>query len=80
MLQEGLNKVLPDNAHNLCTGKLKISLTRVGDGKNVIVSDFHTKEELIQVSKDKNQFESSSGANMQFFHSFLLRVNTPKIS
>ncbi|CAB3372133.1 Hypothetical predicted protein [Cloeon dipterum] len=48
ILLEGLCKVLPDNAHEMCSGKLFISLTRAHDGKNVIVSEFSSKEELIQ--------------------------------
>ncbi|GLH05511.1 Patatin-like phospholipase domain-containing protein 2 [Gryllus bimaculatus] len=41
-------QVLPDNAHLLVNGKLHISLTRVYDGKNVIVSHFNSKEDLLQ--------------------------------
>ena len=40
---------LPTDAHIRATGKLFISLTRVSDGKNVIVSDYKSREELIQV-------------------------------
>lgn len=39
---------LPDNAHLLATGRLCVSLTRVSDGTNVVVSEFDTKEDLIQ--------------------------------
>ncbi|XP_066141434.1 1-acylglycerol-3-phosphate O-acyltransferase Pnpla3-like isoform X2 [Euwallacea fornicatus] len=48
LLLEGLEKFLPDDAHVRVNGKLHISLTRVCDGKNVIVSQFDTREELIQ--------------------------------
>ncbi|KAK9752169.1 Osteopetrosis-associated transmembrane protein 1 precursor [Popillia japonica] len=47
LLLEGLEKFLPDNAHLMVNGKLHISLTRVYDGKNVIVSQFNSKEDLI---------------------------------
>ena len=40
---------LPVDAHIRASGKLFISLTRVYDGKNVIVSDYKSREELIQV-------------------------------
>lgn len=43
-------QVLPDDAHIRVSGKLHISLTRVYDGKNVIVSQFNSKEDLLQVS------------------------------
>uniref|UniRef100_A0A8D0Z962 Acylglycerol transacylase n=1 Tax=Sus scrofa TaxID=9823 RepID=A0A8D0Z962_PIG len=46
-LREGLRRILPDNAHQLLSGKLCISLTRVSDGKNVLVSDFRSKEEVL---------------------------------
>jgi patatin-like phospholipase domain-containing protein 2 len=49
VLLEGLEKVLPDDAHIRVSGKLHISLTRVYDGKNVIVSQFNSKEDLVQV-------------------------------
>ncbi|XP_068908332.1 patatin-like phospholipase domain-containing protein 2 isoform X2 [Tenebrio molitor] len=49
LLMEGYEKFLPDDAHIKVSGKLHVSLTRVHDGKNVIVSQFDTREELIQV-------------------------------
>ncbi|XP_059482642.1 1-acylglycerol-3-phosphate O-acyltransferase Pnpla3-like isoform X2 [Neocloeon triangulifer] len=48
ILLEGLAKVLPDDCHERVSGKLHISLTRVYDGKNVIVSEFNSKEDLLQ--------------------------------
>lgn len=48
IVKKGLNKNLPDNIHELASGRLCISLTRVSDGENVLVSDFNSKEELIQ--------------------------------
>lgn len=47
-LLEGLQKFLPADAHELVSGRLHISLTRVYDGKNVIVSKFNSREELLQ--------------------------------
>ncbi|XP_041074872.1 patatin-like phospholipase domain-containing protein 2 [Polyodon spathula] len=43
-----LYKTLPADAHLLASGRLGISLTRVSDGENVLVSQFNTKEELVQ--------------------------------
>ncbi|MCL4141322.1 UNVERIFIED_CONTAM: hypothetical protein GTU68_043514, partial [Idotea baltica] len=48
LLREGLLSVLPDDAHERASGKLFISVTRVSDGKNVLLSQFDTREELIQ--------------------------------
>ncbi|XP_041785100.1 1-acylglycerol-3-phosphate O-acyltransferase Pnpla3-like isoform X3 [Anopheles merus] len=47
-LLEGLQKFLPPDAHERVNGKLHISLTRVYDGKNVIVSQFNSREDLLQ--------------------------------
>lgn len=49
VILEGLEKFLPDDAHIKVSGKLHVSLTRVYDGKNVIVSQFSSKEDLLQV-------------------------------
>ncbi|CAB1322585.1 unnamed protein product, partial [Coregonus sp. 'balchen'] len=43
-----LYKTLPPDAHHRATGRLGISLTRVTDGENVLVSHFNSKEELVQ--------------------------------
>ena len=48
-LRDGLYDFLPDNAHELASGRLFISLTRVSDRKNVLISQFDTKDDLIQV-------------------------------
>lgn len=49
IMRDGLCKNLPENTHQLISGKLLISLTRVTDGKNVLVSNFKSKEEVVQV-------------------------------
>uniref|UniRef100_A0A0N5AXA8 PNPLA domain-containing protein n=1 Tax=Syphacia muris TaxID=451379 RepID=A0A0N5AXA8_9BILA len=43
-----LDATLPDNAHQICSGRLSISLTREKDHCNVVVSEFESKAELIQ--------------------------------
>nr|XP_033784080.1 patatin-like phospholipase domain-containing protein 2 isoform X2 [Geotrypetes seraphini] len=48
IIRNCLAKTLPDGSHELATGRLGISLTRVSDGENVLLSQFTTKEELIQ--------------------------------
>ena len=49
VLKLGLHRDLPSDAHVLASGRLCVSLTRVSDGENVLVSEFSSKEELIQV-------------------------------
>lgn len=46
-LLEGMSRHLPEDAHMRVNGKLHISLTRVYDGKNVIVSQFNSREDLL---------------------------------
>ncbi|XP_045408791.1 1-acylglycerol-3-phosphate O-acyltransferase PNPLA3 [Lemur catta] len=46
-IRDNLYKYLPADAHKLISGKVCISLTRVSDGKNVLVSDFHSKDEVV---------------------------------
>ncbi|XP_003396134.1 1-acylglycerol-3-phosphate O-acyltransferase Pnpla3 isoform X1 [Bombus affinis] len=48
ILLESLQKHLPNDAHIRVSGKLHVSLTRVYDGRNVIVSQFSSKEDLLQ--------------------------------
>ncbi|NXO77760.1 PLPL1 protein, partial [Sitta europaea] len=48
LLREALHKFLPPNAHELVSGKLHIVLTRLHDWRSVPVSEFASKEELIQ--------------------------------
>ncbi|XP_021419303.1 patatin-like phospholipase domain-containing protein 2 [Oncorhynchus mykiss] len=48
VIRSGLERDLPADAHTLASGRLCVSLTRVSDGQNVIVSEFKSKEELIQ--------------------------------
>uniref|UniRef100_A0A8C0KZ19 Patatin like phospholipase domain containing 2 n=1 Tax=Canis lupus dingo TaxID=286419 RepID=A0A8C0KZ19_CANLU len=45
-----LLKTLPADSHERASGRLGISLTRVSDGENVIISHFHSKDELIQAN------------------------------
>nr|XP_020449016.1 patatin-like phospholipase domain-containing protein 2 [Monopterus albus] len=49
MIWVGLVEKLPEDAHLRASGKLCVSLTRMADGKNVLVSEFNSREELIQV-------------------------------
>ncbi|XP_061432873.1 patatin-like phospholipase domain-containing protein 4 [Lethenteron reissneri] len=48
-LREILEQILPLDSHTLATGRLFVSVTRLPDGQNRIISDFDTREELIQV-------------------------------
>ncbi|XP_062993950.1 omega-hydroxyceramide transacylase-like [Elgaria multicarinata webbii] len=47
-IQSRLHQILPENSHQMATGRLYVSLTRLVDGQNVVVSEYNSKEELIQ--------------------------------
>nr|UEK51503.1 Bmm-like protein 2 [Parasacculina yatsui] len=48
MLRSNLEKTLPDDAHIRCSGRLHISVTRLQDSKNCILSQFESKQQLIE--------------------------------
>ena len=48
-LRAGLDSILPEDAHIRANGKLHISLTRLYDRQNIIVTQFNSREELIDV-------------------------------
>ncbi|KAG9467599.1 omega-hydroxyceramide transacylase-like [Eleutherodactylus coqui] len=48
ILRNALLNVLPENAHQVATGRLNVALTRLSDGKTILVSDFKSKEEVMQ--------------------------------
>ncbi|KAG5273553.1 hypothetical protein AALO_G00152620 [Alosa alosa] len=48
LVKDFMVRELPDDAHLLASGKLCISLTRVSDGKNLLVSHFDSKEDFMQ--------------------------------
>lgn len=48
-LRRSFEKILPENAHEIASGRLHISLTRMADMKNVIVSKYWSKDDLIEV-------------------------------
>lgn len=49
LVKDSLLSRLPEDAHVQVSGKLCVSLTRVSDGRNVLVSQFDSREELVEV-------------------------------
>ncbi|NXD65633.1 PLPL1 protein, partial [Eolophus roseicapillus] len=49
VLKDTLNLHLPPNAHQLVAGRLHVIVTRVRDCRSVVVSEFASREDLIQV-------------------------------
>ncbi|KAG7472143.1 hypothetical protein MATL_G00105470 [Megalops atlanticus] len=47
-IEQVLRRVLPDNAHLLASGRLHVSTTRIPDGKNILISEFESKEDVVQ--------------------------------
>lgn len=59
LMRHMMGRVLPHDAYIKATGRLGISLTRVTDGENVIVSHFNSNEELVQVRIIHFMYKSS---------------------
>ncbi|KAF3855190.1 hypothetical protein F7725_023245 [Dissostichus mawsoni] len=51
-VRASLLEKLPADAHLKASGRLCVSLTRLTDGRNVLVSEFNSREELIQYYMD----------------------------
>ena len=49
-LRTALDEDLPENAHELVSGRLFVSLTNVTKARNVLVSQFTSKADLLDVS------------------------------
>lgn len=47
-LREGLDRLLPEDAHIKCSGRLFISMTNQESGENLVVSQFKTRDDLIR--------------------------------
>ncbi|KAL3319081.1 Patatin-like phospholipase domain-containing protein 2 [Cichlidogyrus casuarinus] len=48
-LKQCLEALLPPDAHVLCTGRLHLSLTCISSQRNIVVSQYRTRDELIRV-------------------------------
>ncbi|KAM6981810.1 patatin-like phospholipase domain-containing protein 4 [Tautogolabrus adspersus] len=47
-LESVLNKYLTSDAHQLANGRLAVAMTRLSDGKLTIISEFQSKEDVVQ--------------------------------
>ncbi|XP_076716313.1 omega-hydroxyceramide transacylase isoform X2 [Callospermophilus lateralis] len=48
MMRQFLYQVLPEDSYKFASGKLHVGLTRFTDGESVVVSEYTSKEELIE--------------------------------
>lgn len=49
--REGIESILPSNAHEIVENRLYVSVTNVRNGKNYLFSSFASREDLIKVMK-----------------------------
>ncbi|XP_070765937.1 patatin-like phospholipase domain-containing protein 2 [Enoplosus armatus] len=47
-LESILHKHLPSNAHQLASGRLAVAMTRMSDSKLIIMTEFQSKEDVVQ--------------------------------
>ena len=55
-LRASLRRSLPPDAHRGASGRLCVSLTRASDGQNLLVTQFDSREELIQVAVEQIKY------------------------
>lgn len=48
-LEYVLPKYLPSDAHRMASGRLAVTMTRLTDGKHIVMSEFQSKEDVVQV-------------------------------
>ena len=66
-MHEAMDKFLPSNAHEIASGRLHVSLTRLRDKKNVVINYFETREDLFQVLRFCNTlYHLSVGLSLCF--------------
>uniref|UniRef100_A0A4W4H1H5 PNPLA domain-containing protein n=1 Tax=Electrophorus electricus TaxID=8005 RepID=A0A4W4H1H5_ELEEL len=75
-----MDRELPDNTHLLASGRLCVSLTRISDGENVLVSDFASKNDLIQVNTLLSEVFDRCGSFPDKSLVFLDKTHTDLIS
>ncbi|CAG5958695.1 unnamed protein product [Menidia menidia] len=49
-LREGMEEILPGDAHHLASERLYVSITHYKSGRNHLVSRFDSREELLKVT------------------------------
>lgn len=77
-----LNNHIPSNAHQLANGRLAVAVTRMADCKLTIISDFESKEDVINVSRfyrhtfkaKKDKEEKNSRHHLFFSYRVVLRL------
>ncbi|XP_055021883.1 patatin-like phospholipase domain-containing protein 2 [Boleophthalmus pectinirostris] len=47
-LEQVLLKHIPEKAHKLACGRLAVAMTRLEDGKHLIMTEYHSKEDVVQ--------------------------------
>ncbi|XP_039605262.1 patatin-like phospholipase domain-containing protein 1 isoform X1 [Polypterus senegalus] len=68
VLEISLRRNLPENAHQLASGRLFISVTRLDNRENRLLSKFSTKEELVQAILCSCFIPIYCGVVPPFFH------------
>lgn len=59
VLPKSLDEMFPEDAHKRVNGRLFVCMTRLKDMKCVIVNQFHSKADLIEVSSGFSFFFSN---------------------
>lgn len=74
-----LNNHIPSNAHQLANGRLAVAATRMADCKLTIISDFESKEDVINVSRFYwHTFKAKKGQGREKEHLFFFLPCCPQ--
>lgn len=65
VLPQALDRMFPEDAHKRVSGRLYVSMTRLKDLKSVVVNEFETRQDLIDVSR-RNYLERFGAARELF--------------
>lgn len=63
-----LDLMFPDDAHKKVSGRLHVVMTRLKDMKKVVVNEFETKQDLIEVSCRPTKSSLFSNPEKMFFY------------
>lgn len=71
-LERLLQKYIPPDAHQWANGRLAVATTRLTDGKHTLMSEFQSKEDVVQVSlllqvHKKNDFQETWARKSKVF-------------
>ncbi|XP_067997927.1 patatin-like phospholipase domain-containing protein 4 isoform X2 [Melanerpes formicivorus] len=79
-LREGIESILPSNAHEIAENRLYVSVTNTKTGENHLVSNFASREDLIKVLLASSFVPLYAGIKPVEYKGETVRLNAPSAS